>query len=508
MRRVPFPLAAVLCCFLAACAVGPDYETPATAMPATWAGLSQPPTSQPPTSQPPTSQPPTSQPAASQPAASQPAASQPSVAVSGPADVATWWTTLNDAQLTRLIEQAAAANLDLVQAQARIQQARASQGIAQGALLPTLDASASGTRSGAATTTGSGTRIRTTGNQFRAGFDAAWEIDVFGGLRRSVEVAEAGVLAAVESRRDLLVSLAGEVATVYLQLRGAQEQLRIARRNLEAQQQTLVLTQERFEAGFVSALDVAQSRSQVAATASRIPTLEGTIRVAMYALGVLLGQEPAALVGELGDDRPIPVAPVTVPIGLPSELLQRRPDVRRVEAELHAATARVGVATADLYPKFSLSGSFGTQGRQVDDLGSLANRFWSITPAISWPLFAGGRIRANIALQKAAVEETVALYRQTILIALRDVETALVAFSKDQERRAALIEAVAATRQAVELSMQLYSAGRTDFLNVLTAQRAQFDAEDALSQSQTAIATDLVALYKALGGGWDVGAAE
>ena len=347
-----------------------------------------------------------------------------------------------------------------------------------------------------------GGNFSTTGNLFRAGFDATWELDVFGGIKRGVEAADAGVQSAILDRESVLVSLAGEVATTYLDLRGAQRQLAIARQNVAAQQQTLDLTQERFDAGFVSALDVANAKAQTTATAATIPLFDAQMRSAIYALGVLVGREPGELLEQLSPEGPVPVAPAQVPIGLPSELLLRRPDLQKAEADLHAATARVGVAVADQYPKFSLTGSFGTQGNQVQSLGTIADRFWSFGPAVTVPLFTGGRIQGTIEQTQAVADEALLTYRQSVLIALQDVETSLVNFTREQERRASLAESTAANRQAVDLSLQLYSAGKTTFLDVLSAQRQLFLTESQEVQSNVAIGTDLVALYKALGGGW------
>jgi len=459
------------CVVLSGCKVGPNYTAPQTQMPANWVDVG---------------------------AESNPA-TQPALGVSAPVaesvDVQRWWTNFSDATLTSLIEQAAVANLDLVQAEARIRQARAARTIAGAPLYPDLNSSASFTRSHS----NSSSSVSRTTNLFRAGFDAAWELDVFGGTRRAVEAADADFQSAIEDRRSVLVSLLAEVATTYFDLRGFQQQLAIAQSNLQAQQNSVDLTRQRFNAGFVGQLDVANAEAQVASTSSRIPTLESSIRQSIYALSVLLAQEPGALLSELSAQGPLPPVPPQVPIGLPSDLLRRRPDVRLAEANLHSATARIGVATADLFPKFSLTGSLGVQG---SSLSNLSNTVSSFGPSVTWPIFAGGRIRANIDVQKAVTDERYAAYQQTVLVALQDVENALIAYVKEQQRHASLTDSVRSNRQAVDLATQLYTAGRTDFLNVLSAQGSLFSAEDALSQSDTNVVTDLVALYKALGGGW------
>ena len=300
----------------------------------------------------------------------------------------------------------------------------------------------------------------------------------------------------------MLVTLAGEVALNYVDLRGFQQRIAIARKNLEAQQHTAKVTRERFEGGFVGALDVANADAQAATTASQIPLLEASARQTIHSLGILLGNEPAALVPELSAAGEIPAAPPDVPLGVPSDLLRRRPDIRRAEAQIHAATARIGVATADLFPKVTLSGSTGFQGGQFDSWLDWTNRFLSVGPSVDWQVFNAGRVRYNIELQRALEEQSLLTYRQTVLTALQDVENALIASTKEQEHRKALLDAVTANRKAVDLATQLYVQGLTDFLNVLNAQRSLYASEDALVQSTQTVSTDLVALYKALGGGW------
>lgn len=459
--------AGVLLAALGGCKVGPDFREPEVITPKAWVGLDQ-------------------------------AANKPSEPSAESIDLSAWWTQLKDPTLTGLVERATQGNLTLAQAQSRLRQARAARAIAGAGIYPSVDAAASYTRS----RDGGATR-----NLFRAGLDAGWEIDIFGGVRRVAEAADADAEAALYDLHAVRVSLAGEVANAYLDLRSAQRQREIARQNLAAQQQTLELTQERFEAGFVNALDVANARANVTQTAAQIPTYEARVRASIYALGVLLGHEPGALLEELSPDAPLPAAPAQIPVGLPSELLERRPDIRRARADLHAATARVGVAMADRYPRFFLNGSLGTQGSRGSSLATLADRFWSIGPSVSLPLLTGGRVEGSIEQAEAIAQEAMLAYRAAILTSLQDVETALVNFAREQERRAALDEAVAANTQAVGLALQLYSAGRTDFLNVLSAQRQLYAAQAALVQSQTDVAVNLVALYKALGGGWNVDAA-
>jgi len=453
---------------LGGCKSGPDFQAPREDMPVGWAGVATPSTS------------------------------QPSATTTNVADIAQWWKTFNDPMLTRLVQDAVATNLDLQIAQVRVREARASRGIAAGGLWPAASATAAyqRTRSAANVTPNPAHDL------FVAGLDAVWELDVFGGLRRNVESAGATVLAAQESARDAQVSLVAEVALNYSQLRGAQQQIIIAQDNLKAQRHTADITRQRFTAGLVSGLDVANADGQVATTEAQIPELETMVRQSIYALSVLLARPPASLVAELSASEPVPVAPGEVPVGLPSDLLRRRPDIRAAEARLHAATAQIGVAVADLFPKFSLTGSLTYHNNLLRDWFADSNRAFSFGPTVTWPLFQGGSMVSNIRLQRALRDESYLTYQKTVLVALQDVENALIAFAKEQEHRESLSAAVTANKKAVDLSMQLYTQGQTDFLNVLNAQRSLYLAQDALVQSQRALATHLIALYKALGGGW------
>ncbi len=473
---------------LAGCAVGPDYKAPQTQAPAAW--------------------------------------SEPLEAgvKAGPADLRKWWTTLGDPALDSLIERAVAGSLDLREAAARVREARAQRGVAASELWPEVDVTGSYSRSRASENgafvggSGGGGAPVAGRNEatdlYQAGFDASWEIDVFGRVRRSVEAADADIGAATEAHRDVLVTLLAEVARNYVELRTFQSRLEIAQQNVKVQQATVDLSRSRYEAGLTSELDVARSESQLATTQSQIPVLDTGVKTAAHRLGVLLGQQPGALLGELAASKPIPPAPGEaggggggggggVPVGLPSDLLRRRPDIRRAERDLAAATARIGMATADLFPRFSLTGSFGFQSTQVGDLVDGDSRFWSIGPAVRWPIFEAGRIRSNINVQGARQEQAAARYERTVLTAFEDVENALVAYSRQQARRASLEQAVAADLRAVDLANELYTRDLTDFLNVLDSQRQLFLLQDQLVESQGTVTTSLIALYKALGGGWD-----
>ena len=433
-------------------------------------------------------------------------------------DFARWWTTFGDPQLNSLIDRAVAGNLDLKVAAARLREARAQRGIAAADQWGRVNATGSYSRSRTSENAFSfdgGGGGGATGNTFgtfdppgattdlwQAGFDASWELDVFGGIRRNVEAAEADVSAQIENQRDVLVTLLAEVARNFLELRGFQQQIEIARRNVRIQQDAVEVAQAKARLAGGSELDVARAQAQVASTQSQIPTLETLRDQAVHRLGVLLGQPPRALVAELAQIQPIAKGPPEVPPGLPSDLLRRRPDLRRSERELAAATARIGVATADLYPKFSITAAMGLQSEKFKSLGDWGSRFWNIAPGLSWSAFDAGRIRSNIQVRSERERQALYAYQLDILTALEEVENALTAYSKEQSRRALLQDSVDRNRRAVELATTLYQGGARDFLNVIDAQRALALSEDQLVQSDRLIATDLVALYKALGGGW------
>ena len=427
-------------------------------------------------------------------------------------DISRWWSVFNDPELDSLIERAVQANKDLKLAEARVREARGQRGVVAADGYPTVNASAAYARSRSsenATVSSSGRSSRSPAegsDLFQFGFDAGWEIDIFGRVGRAVEAAEADIESFEENRRDVLVTLLSEVARIYLEVRGSQLRLSIARENIEGQRQTVQLTRDRFEAGLSSELNVAQASAQLASTEAEVPVLESAERQGIHQLGVLLGLEPGRLLDELIEKKPLPSVPPEVPTGLPSDLLRRRPDVRRAERQLAAATARIGVATADLFPRFSLTGSIGQQSINVSDLALSGSTFWSIGPTIQWPLFDAGRIRANIRVQDARQEQALVTYEKAVLTSLQDVENALVAYSREQVSRRSLAQAVEANRRAFEIANELYTKGLVDFLNVLVTERALYLSQDLLAQSDQRITTNLVALFKALGGGWDLAA--
>jgi len=407
---------------------------------------------------------------------------------------------LKDPTLTALIEEALKANLNLALAEATLRQARAVRGIAAGGLWPSAAASGAYQRqAGSLYDINDGSR-----NLFQAGLDAAWELDFFGGIRRTVESANAGVEAAVEDVRDVQVSIAAEVALDYVQLRGYQQEIITARNNLKVEQQTLDITRKLYTVGFDSGLDMAEAQSTVATTEAQIPVFETGARQSIDSLSVLLARQPGDLVERLSPSEDLPALPEQIPAGLPSDLVRRRPDIRQAEAQLHSATAQIGVATAQLFPQFSLTGNVNWQSSQVKTWFESSNRSSSFGPAVTWPIFQGGAIVSNIHDQQALRDQAYITYQQTVLTALQDVENALVAFAEEQKHYKSLGDAVAADHKAVDLSLRLFQEGQTDFLSVLTAQRTLYTDDSAFTQSRENLGTDLIALYKALGGGWEV----
>lgn len=497
--------ASLLILIAAGCTVGPDYKKPEVKVPNQYgaAGASE-------------------------------ATTKPSQT---PVHDARWWSTFHDPVLNSLVERAVQSNHDIRIAQARIREAREQRRIANSAFWPEVGTQGSYRRSHSSENTGGGggsfsigtggtggtggggtgggTGGSTGGTAFsfgnddedsdltQVGFDASWEIDVFGGSRRNAEASRADFEAQQNNLRNTLVTLLGDVATNYIQARGLQRQITLTRKNLKSQQDTLELTRSRFRAGLTSDLDVAQAEASVATTAAQLPSQERQYRQAVHRLGVLLGQEPNAVARELDNHAPIPQAPETLPVGLPSDLLRRRPDVMAAERQLAASTARIGVAVAELFPRFSLTGGLGLQSSQGEDLFEGDSLFWNIGPSVRWPIFSAGRLRANVRVEEARQEAALATYEQAVLRSLEDVENSMVAFEQEQVRRQKLNDAVEANRRAVSLANELYARGLGDFLDVLVAERALNAAEEQLAVSETTVSTNLVALYKALGGGWE-----
>jgi multidrug efflux system outer membrane protein len=473
-------LSAAALAVLTSCAVGPDYVPPTTIVQPGYAAAGP--------------------------------STRPSTATVEAEPAAQWWTTLHDPELDGLVRRAVAGNLNLQRAGSRLLESRAALRIAGAKELPKLSNSDQFVRIDSGDNVGlgnfggggsSGGSSAIIANVWTAGLDASWEVDVFGGQRRQIEAAKADYQAGVEDRRDVLVSLTAEVARDYLQLRGLQERLRIARGNLALQQDTLGLTRSLSKAGFNSQLDVSRAQTQVAQTRAGIVPLTTQLSQQEHAIATLLGLPPDDLRAELDKPGAVPNVPALVQVGMPADLLRRRPDLRRAERQIAAANARIGAAIADFYPKFTLPGDFGLDATKFSHLFDWNSRFFLLDPGISWKLFNFGQTAAGVDQEKARQHQLVLAYQDAVLTALREVEDALVAYGNEQDHRAALADAVSSAQDSVAISTDQYKQGIIDFLQVLDAQRQLLSAQDELAQSDQAIATDLVALYKALGGGWE-----
>jgi multidrug efflux system outer membrane protein len=462
---------------IAGCAVGPDYHPPKTRSPANWSET------------------------------------QLEGETNASVSILEWWKTFNDSELNSLIERAVATNHDLRIANGRLRQARALRSGVAADLGPTINGSAGYTD---ARTSRNSTPFKTSGpggaaitsnflfqtDLYDAHFDASWEIDVFGGRRRALQQASALVASAEEDRRDVLVSVLAEVARNYIEVRNFQQRIAITQKNIKAQQDAVDIARSRFNAGLASELDAKQAEALLATTQAQIPLLETSLKQGVHRLGVLIGREPGALLVELSQVAPIPAPPPEVAVGLPSDLLRRRPDVRRAERQLAADTANVGVQTSELFPKFTLTGVAGFQSFAVSDWFSGGSRYWSAGPTVTWRILDIGHVRSQIQAAKAQAQQSMAVYEKTVLTSCEDTENALVAYANEQVRYRALSDAVAANHASLEFANDRYAKGLADFLNVLDAERSLYQTEDQLADSQGTVSVDLVALYKALGGGW------
>jgi NodT family efflux transporter outer membrane factor (OMF) lipoprotein len=467
MRSASLPAALIVLQAAAGCAVGPNYEPPRTDAPDLWhvelmRGLAE-----------------------------------------GEGNLETWWVAFDDPTLTSLIERARQGSLDIYQAVARVDEARARRGIARGEWFPGFDSSSSYERNRISEEVFEalppGTR---TSNLWSTGLDASWEVDFFGRIRRSVESATAGLQSSVEDYRDVLVSVSAEVGTTYVEVRTLQERIRLAELNVRNQRSTLQLVIDRNRAGLVGDLDVRQAEQNLARTESFIPTFRSELAAAIHRLGVLLGDRPSTLFAELGPQAPIPRPPDEILVGVPANLLRQRPDVRQAERALAAQTAQIGVAKADLYPRFTLVGTFALEATDFTKWFTGDAFSYGFGPAVRWNLFDGGRVRANVQAQEALTEQALIGYEQTVLVAMEEVENALVAFVQENDRRDALQRSVVASVAATDLVKTLYRTGLTDFQNVLDTQRTQFQEQDTLAQSEGFVTQNLIEVYRALGGGW------
>lgn len=465
---------------LTACAVGPAFEPPTTTAPATYGSM-------------------------------------PGIASDRLPDPA-WWHEFNDAQLDQLEARTQTGNLDLQSGLLRIAVARFQVQTARARGLPSLNATASVNReqlglAGILKAQGGGgafnpalvTALTSPINLFQLGFDASWELDLFGKVSRSVEAARAQSDEAVETRNDMMVSLEAEVAQTYLQMRGAQLLRSISDGLIADQQQITDLITNRQAHGLAEQADVESASAQLANLRAGLPLYEQNIALSRHALAVLVGQSPEALDDEFALAAPLPDRPQMIPVGLPSTLARRRPDVRQAEAALHAATAEVGVSIASLYPDVSLSGTVGLRNVSARYLFDWASKFYSAGPAVSLPIFHGGAGVANIKVAKAVAGEAAIAYRKTVLTALQEVEDALVSLDQDRLRLDALRDTVAANQRSYDLVAHAYKAGLASYISVLTQQLQTNEAKQQLAQASLSELTDLVKLYKSLGGGWQIG---
>jgi outer membrane protein, multidrug efflux system len=502
MRKRLIPL--LLSMLAGACSVGPNFTPPEAKAPDNWHDLQR------------VQNPPDDM--------RFPHASVPSLVDTNADPDPRWWRQFNDATLDSLIDRAAAGNLDLQSAVLRIAAAR-EQAVVSGAQgLPQLSANASYKREqlglkGLLQSQGVFDKINALGSNsanvtnalnsatgpvslFQDGFDASWELDLFGRVRRSVESANAQTESEMENRNDALVSLEAEVAQTYSQLRGAQLLKQITLAEIDSEQRILDLTREQARVGLTSQSDVESATAQVGSLQAQLPQFDAQIAQAMNGLAVLTGSVPGELDAELEAPGAVPPVPPSVPIGLPSTLARRRPDIRRAESDLHAATAEIGVAVAQMYPDVSLTGSVGTRATQAKYLAHWSSLFWSVGPSISLPIFEGGALRANVRIAKAQAGEAALQYRSTVLKALQDVDNALVSYRTDQDRREALTRTVEANRISLQLATDSYRKGLASFITVLDAERQLAETRQQLAQSTVSVTTDLIAVYKALGGGW------
>jgi multidrug efflux system outer membrane protein len=454
--------AATLC----ACAVGPDYRRPVTPVPPQFANLGQP-------------------------------------GFNGADVEAKFWTLFNDPRLDRLVNDALTANKDLQRARANLRASRAARRLAGFDLFPTVTAG------------GSYTHARESRNQLPAiisedrtldavdvGFDAFWELDFFGRVRRGVQAARAEEQASAASLRDAQVTVTAEVARNYFVLRGLQEQLAVATRNADNQTQTLRVTQARLEAGRGTELDTARAEAQLKTTLASIPLLESSIATTIYRLSVLTGRLPDALTADLQAAEALRDLPSLNAVSDPATLLRRRPDIRVAERSLAASTARIGVAIGDLFPKVTFTGSIGYNAASFSGIGKSGSDTYSVGPGISWAAFDLGRVGARIKIAHAQADADLATYEASVLGALEETEGALITYGRAQSRRELLTQAANASERASNLARQRFQGGLTDFVNVLEAERDALSVQDSLAQSRTQTATSLVAVYKALGGGW------
>lgn len=430
----------------------------------------------------------------------------------GPDPEDAWWHALHDPTLNKLIELAVAQNYSLQVASNRVREARALRRVASARLLPSVNGSGNGQRFslsensfGPLPALAREGLADLDGELFEAGFDASWEADIFGANRRSIETADASLEQSIAQRRAVMVSTIAEVARSYTELRGAQQRLEVLDNNIRIQQDTLVLVENRFTSGLASSLDVSRARAQLQGIRAQRPDIRLAIRRSWYQLAVLLAEQPGSeSLSNLLELERLPETPDLVPAGLPAELVWRRNDVLAAEQALRAATAEVGVATAAFYPKFFLTGSLTQEGIRFSDLYEAASQAWTLGPLIQWPLFQGGALRANKTAATIRMESAYANFQQAVLVALQDVETQLVGFAESRLKVNELEAATQSSERSVELALVLYERGLEDYLTVLDAERILAQQQDLLVLGETENVLSTIALYKSLGGGWQV----
>jgi NodT family efflux transporter outer membrane factor (OMF) lipoprotein len=409
-----------------------------------------------------------------------------------------WWETFGDDQLTALVGRAVEDNLDVRTAMSRVREARATTRSTRTQLWPSADVG------GSARATGTGNEAGVAGvtGLYTLSIDASWEIDAFGGIRSTIDAASATADARHADLQDVLTTLTADVALNYIDIRSLQRRLEIARLNVDLQQETLELTQFRAQAGLATDLDVQQALSNVESTRAQIASLESQAGQSIHAIAILLGRPPAELNAEFTAPAPIPEAPIEATLGVPADALRRRPDVRSAERQLAAQFSQVNAARADLYPSFRLAGSIGLESLSLATLHVPGAQFWNIGPSASTRLFDRRQLRENLVVQSERQEQAARSYETVVLRALQEVEDSLTALAQEQVRRGHLAAAANAAQQAADLSLQLYNSGLRDFRDVLDAQRSLLTLQDSLASSDTTVSSDLVRLFKALGGGW------
>lgn len=472
MKNSPLLLTSVSFVFLASCsAVGPNYTRPEVGVPSAFRN---------------------------------PAFHAPVTQTSDP-----WWETFQDTVLTGLIDDAVHHNQDIRVAVAAVREARAARRIAGSRSMPSIDANANyrrlrasenGVLLGPLSQAGLAS-VET--DLYQTGLEASWEVDVFGSVRRENEAASARVQEAHERLADALVVVAAEVGLAYTDLRGAERELAVVRRNIEVQSQTTSLVLSQLRTGIASEIDSDQARSQLARTKAQEPLLQAAIDIATYRLAVLTGRMPGELTDTLKGSATLIVRGDLVPVGLPSELLLRRPDVRAAERALHAATAEVGVAAAELYPRFFLTGAAGLESVSFGDLFNSQSGFFAVGPSIRWPIFRGGALRAQVGAAEARVDAQYARYQQSILLAVEDVERSLVGYGQQELRRRQLLESRDAAARAATFTRRNYERGIVQFLEVLDAERRALEGDIDLARSEAEVTRQAIRLYRALGGGWE-----